>query len=49
MKVLGINSSPREESNVRIALEAALEAAGAKGAASVSDGPVPVRAGKISI
>ena len=32
MKVLGINSSPREESNVRIALEAALEAAGAKGA-----------------
>jgi multimeric flavodoxin WrbA len=32
MKVLGINSSPREESNVRIALEAALEAAESKGA-----------------
>lgn len=32
MKVLGINASPREVSNVRIALETALEAAAAKGA-----------------
>ena len=34
MKVLGINTSPRESSNVRIALEAALDAASAKGAES---------------
>ena len=32
MKVFGINASPREESNVRFALEAALDAAAAKGA-----------------
>ena len=32
MKVLGINTSPRELSNVKIALEAALDAASAKGA-----------------
>ncbi len=32
MKVLGINTSPREASNVKIALEAALDAASAKGA-----------------
>lgn len=34
MKILGINASPREVSNVRIALEAALDAACAKGAES---------------
>ncbi|WP_405268869.1 flavodoxin family protein [Methanobrevibacter sp.] len=32
MKVLGINTSPRENSNVRFALEAALEASAEKGA-----------------
>ena len=32
MKVLGINTSPREASNVKIALKAALDAASAKGA-----------------
>ena len=32
MKVLGINTSPRQVSNVRIALEAALDAASVKGA-----------------
>ena len=32
MKVLGINTSPRELSNVKIALEAALDAASTKGA-----------------
>ena len=32
MKVLGINTSPRNASNVRIALETALEAASSKGA-----------------
>ena len=34
MKILGLNTSPRNASNVRIALEAALEAAEAKGAES---------------
>lgn len=34
MKILGINTSPRNASNVRIALEAALEVAEAKGAES---------------
>ena len=37
MKVLGINTSPRELSNVKIALEAALDAAFAKGAAAAAD------------
>ena len=32
MKIIGINTSPREGSNVRIALENALEASKAKGA-----------------
>ena len=32
MKVLGINTSPREKSNVRIALKAALDATASKGA-----------------
>ncbi len=32
MKVLGINTSPRGTSNVRIALEAALDGASSKGA-----------------
>jgi multimeric flavodoxin WrbA len=32
MKIIGINTSPRENSNVRIALVKALEAAEAKGA-----------------